>query len=492
MGFYFENTAITGGVPEVLAYINEQFISGGWDSLPLNLSSSEPSTSEFMRSYAWKSNGRTGSVGDLPAHHWLFMGWGKDSQTNSHIYYGCASAAKVFGTGSISKTSDTVLISSSVPNNVREGDVIWMVGGGTQDLNKGWESDDDPFQVTNVINANQFNYEDTSGPVNVPEVGYTYGLALYNPKGTFSCQENNVPFGMGQLEVFTGIDNPLNWNLYGYVDEYRMALILETGGNFGMYYGGLTGRGHVPNSWKHVGALSASITGTGGPMLLGLDRACPSMSVGQPIWLVPPDEASGSKSGSFGSPSRIYNSEVIATCSAKPEDHIVEVFIANGAEYTSGTLVGYDPCPCVIIGNDGIPTTWAGTLNATCVSYPDGTNYVNYPTLGIERPEDYDPNVERDSEWSTSWNPKLLGTGSTGEQFRLYHGADISLRSDNGDMGHRYPLVGFVAWSQADQNNGDLMVVGENIAANRWKIFPSITADSTPANMKVSVGPGAS
>lgn len=493
MSLYFENTAITGGCVEVISYIDEQFISGGWDSLPLNLSSSEPSTAEAMRAYAWKSNGRTGSIGDLPAHHWCFMRWGKDSQTNSHFYFGVASAAKVIGTGSLSKTSDTVLVSSSVPNNVRLGDIIYMQGAGTQDLNKGWETDDDPFVVTNVINANQFNYEDTSGPVNVPEVGYTYMFALYNAKGSFSHQENNVPFGFGPMESFGTVDNPLNWNVYGYVDEYRMACIMETGGNYGIFYLGLTGRGHVPNDWKHVGALSASITGTGGPMLLGLDRSCPSMSVGQPIWLVPPNEASGSKSGSYGSPSRIYNSTVIATCSAKPEPHIVEVFVANGAEYDSGTLVGYDPAPCAILGNDGIPTTIAGTVNATCVHYPNGTNdQVQAPLRGWERPEDYDPNVEYDVNWETNWDPKVDGTGSTGEQIRLFHGADMSLRSDNGYLGHRYPLVGFVAWSYTDQNDGDLMVVGENIAANRWKIFSSINADSTPAVMKLSVGPGAS
>lgn len=492
MGFYFENTNITGGVPEVLDYLDEQFQSASWTSYHVNPTSSEPSGfSRSTKAYAWRSNGKSGTIGDLPAHHWLGMFWGKDVGINSHLFCQCWSGAKIIPEGTISKTSDTVLVSASEPHNLRTGDILYVHGTALASFHTGWESDDDPLVVTNIVDSNQFNYQDTNGPVNLPTTAYNHIFAIYNAKGSFSTFESTVQFGMGPLESYGSVDNPLNWDVYGYVDEYRMAMLFQIGGNTGIYYGGLTGRGHVPNDWQHCGALTASITGTGGPMLLGLDRACPSMSAGQPIWMIPPNEGSGSKSGSYGSPGRIGPGLSAVTASAKPFDNVVEILVATGAEYVSGTIVGFDPAPCVLFGNDGVNENLT-FYNVANTVHPDGTNFsVQPPTFGFEQDTAFANTMLQDITTEGNTDPAIYGSSSAGG-ISLYYGWDIAVTHANSTNGDRFPLVGFTAWSFGDQNDGDLMVVGQNIAANRWKVFADFLTDNTPATTIIGVGPGAS
>jgi hypothetical protein len=275
--------------------------------------------------------------------------------------------------------------------------------------------------------------------------------------------------GEKHIMRFDAIGPDPTFSMYGYVDELRFAAVIVSGGIHKMIFMGLWGRGHVQDDFSDVALTTAPIVGTGSAQVVTLDRVSPNLKVGPggSVWLVPPDDSNGAQT--------LPRAAVeVLTITDKPSDTQVE--IAPTGNYPAGTLIGKDPMPCVVCGSNSTGSAsldqynWAATHRISGGVDPNPDD-----VIGRIR-----ANVVRQLEGEIDPDEKLD-----------YQGLQIWLNQTVG--GARYPCVGIVGWPHGNQNDLDLMVVGEDIPANRWKVFPSLKADIVVAGEEKdsSVGPGA-
>jgi hypothetical protein len=486
MSHYFQTTSLSG-VIHFLDYIKDQLVTEGWTAYHLGTGSTQPTEDHFEGSYVFISNGKTGSVGDLPAHHGIWMGWAQNVG-DSHIQYGVFSGHKRVPTGSLEKTSNTVTV-NAVNHGLRVGDVLLVYGTDNTDFHAGWTNDDDPLVVASVPDADTFTYTDTITPSNISPATFQNIFAVYNAGGSFSARED-ANYMIGDLDQMSGQFNP-EFDVFGYCDEYRIGGVITVGGVYRPFYMGMMGRGHIPDSWKDCGRLVSNVTGTGNSITLQLDRSCPKMKAGQPIWLIPTNDSDGQKNDDHNTVSKGAPGGAFLTASAKPSDSRVTVELRSGDEYPPGTIVGYDPVPLIVIGENAASQVELRNMDCMLVFSNKGI---------VDKASSTSGSYEQTSHTCYPLLPYGFGANLDGELNpgvgQIYHGVDIAIvhrTAGNNYKGKRFPLPGFVAWGQGDQSDGDLMVVGENIPANRWKVFTSQRVSTLgSSNTILGIGPGAS
>jgi hypothetical protein len=457
---YFTQTAVLG-VDALMDLFNTQLVAQGWTSIEMQTSQGVPAIGEMGKERWWRSPGSTAQ----PAFHMIGMTRLRNfgAGANHSLGFQCASGSRnsaALTINSIETVAGTTTIETSVAHNARVGDIVLVNGVTSSAYNIPWTTGAAPETVTAVNTATEI---ETTGRLTGTIAASSGGSLLipYNFSGSRGGSLSET-FVLRYDDVST---DP-SFDVFGYVDELRMAVILVFGGVYKAMYLGLTGRGHVQDTFSDVALTTGAIVGTGVPQTVNLNQSSPNMKVTQDIYLIPPDDANGDQLSPRG------NLEVLEV-TAKPSATQVE--IAPNGDYSAGALIGFDPSPCVVCGDNNTGTrnlelyNWTGThrLNGQILTNPDDTLAQTRANLTSAKESTLDP-----------------------DEGGNYQGAELWLHQTTG-IGARYPLVGLVAWPHGAQNDFDLMVVGEDVPANRWKVFTSMSADTIDDVFDLGVGPGA-
>lgn len=291
-----------------------------------------------------------------------------------------------------------------------------------------------------------------------------YAFSVFNP----ACWRHAIGSANGASwsRILLPADGAMS--VYGYCDAHRICGIVVQGAVYRTFHAGLMDRSaHVATLGNSVGRLTGAVTGDGTTKTLDLDRSCPNMYAGQPLWFLAQNSA---RPDVAGYQSSLHTTTIVAVNSATQ----ITAVVPNGVTYPIGTIVGWDPCPIWISGPSvSAVTNTMNTYNGYSSHSADATRGAN-PIGQTSVAFPIDPNVAD------------VGPGADGF-YRLF---DINCERTTSPLASRGPLVGLLASSFLVQANLDIMREGPASAAptNDYVVFASQLVNA--ANI-LAIGPGA-
>lgn len=472
MGYY--QTASLSNIDGFMQTIHNLLTSstGGWSFLNVNTSSVSASIVNSVCTAVRETIYRCNGSGSDATRWYLSI---CRTKTNNNViervtfmpFAGIknfsGSTVQVATTGAIRNSNSIVSVTCSAAHNLGVGDRFIINGFDNPNLNERWGSQaNTPGDSNNAIacivsgtsGTTAFSYLSNDSSVQTGSSAYVVGV--YNA----GSSRNGVQSGQGAVGGGVGIQlTDASMGLYMYYDESRLCGIVTQGGTFQSFYVGETGRDHVPSDHNGRAFFTGSSTGTGS-QTVNLDRQI-KMIMSQSVWLIHPSGSAGTGSFERVAINRINSSSFIAT-------------LTNN--YPSGTLIGEDPLPVVVIGgvNESVATQTLAARTVRFIFHLDGTrNESDVTAQTMTAIVDGGIAVAR-------INPDSAG---------YYQGKEIFMSKGTPSQGSRGRLIGMVAFPVGAQNDLDLMRTGAAAVTTDFKLFTSATADGT---YSIGVGPGAS
>ena len=454
--------AVTGlaGVDALMDSINTQMTGESWTPLVMAASAGQPASGQIGKEIWWTSPGQSVQ----PAFHSVGIARIKSPSQEYLAFQTCSALrnAAVLPISAISTTAGVTTITTTGNHNARVSDHVLISGVAN------------PLYNASLVNAATPEVVATEdGTTGMTTTGRLTGTIAASSGGNLIIPYNySGTRGSSDTETFImridGVPGPPVFDMYGYVDELRFTAVVIFGGIFKFIHMGLTGRAQVQDDFSDVATVTGAITGTGTAQVLTISPSSPNLNVGPDgvVWLIPSDDSNGTQTVPRGAVE-------VLTVTDKPSATSIE--IAPVGDYSAGALIGKDPQPSVICGDN------SGSTSALSAYQWGGTHRINGAPL-----TDIDDTLGTTRANLTSADESKIDPDEGGS----YQGIEIWLHQGVGS-GVRYPLVGVVAWPQNTQNDQDVMVVGRDIPANRWKVFPSLEADNTTDILSIGVGPGA-
>jgi hypothetical protein len=473
---FFKNTTLADG-DALQVYLGTVLVAEGWTEYALNTTPGQPAaTGRAGRESIFQAP----DTADHPGRHWI--GFHRANET-----LGNTAAVKIglmAFTGAIVRQIQSIIrgtpnastvmeVQTTEPHTFQTGQLAIVNGTLNAALNElnspssvnGGAAETTPNTIT-VVSSDVFRMTSIgSGNVSNPGAG-GYAVSVFNPVGGRANINNvsspNVP------RICLSADNACS--VYGWVDTQRICGVIIQGTTYKPFYLGLLARTeHVQEEGSSCGRLTAPVTGDGTTKTINLDRSCPKLYAGQPLWFV--DQGSA-RPDVAGYQSSLHTTTIVAVNS----DTQITAVVPNGVTYPAGTVVGWDPYP-LIAYSDGKSTSSAAMDSVTVYATheADGTRTTGYigQSGTIVACADNEANVD---------------PGGDG----FYHAYDILVDKTSGVTSSRGPMIGWLACARGAQTTFDIMRGGAASAApaNDWMAFIHTTT-VPPGNTCLIVGPGA-
>jgi len=450
---YTQSAAISN-IDGLMNQFNTILSSSGWTVFNINTSSAIPPTlSRAVKESLYKCNGTSAD----PALWFLDLYRHYDSSAAQHrIGAMVAGCCRNFDTrvlvSSITRSAAGIIeVTCSTNHNLNNGDFCIVNGVNNPDLNETWGGEPDPTRGAHVsvISQTIFTFPSVSTTIASGSGGNVVSVSLLG-----SCRVDNSA---------NGVNIPLsdaNLSIFCYYDSYRICGTVNQGGTFQTFYFGETGRDHIPTDFNGRAFLTLS-AGPGGSTA-SLDRNA-SLFVGQQVWLINPT-ASNNASGSW---ERV-------TITTRPNSSSFGYSSSGSITYPTGTLVGEDPLPVMVLGRIGNSSS-TQALNARGVRFIFHINATRTDNI---------------SQTMTAETESQIGQGNINpDSAQYYQGKYIYMYKTTPEQGSRGRLVGLVSFPQGVQNDQDLMRNGAIAITEDYKVFVSLATDSSYIQ---GIGPGAS
>lgn len=450
----------TGSLDSLMTIFKNCFSASGWDILEINSSSVQPARNLNGREFIVRGKG----VGSDPTRFYLDIMTQTDSTGTKRIAVMGFAGVKNYDVPVVitqlttSAAPATILCTTNTPHNLSVGDFLIVNGNSNPQLNEGWGgSDTTPstaFRISQVNSTASFSY------LSVASTGSGVGgfvLAPYNIVSPRTSDQNNA------INVAFGASNTASFNAFIYCDEYRICGILSQSSAFQTFYWGETERQHIPAKFRDRAFLSADILS--GNVTASLNRSVTNLKVGQRIWFV---HASGTTGGS-GSFER-------TRITSRPTSASFGCNLTN--TYPSGSIVGEDPLPLLILGSLGTNPTTTTLAGKTCrfLFHTDCTKDATSQTVGA-------------SSYLCLTDTGLSEANVDPDAQNYLHGRYIIAQRNSNPTGFRGRLKGFVGFANGTQTGSqEIIRVGESSSLSDYKNFPTNTIDLT---WTTSIGPGA-
>lgn len=427
----------------------------GWTMRELNSSSAASAIGRLAREIVFHTTGTT----DDPCNFYMSVFRHRESNPSGieRIGYIAFSGMKNFENPvpiiSLSRTSNTITAQCSAPHNLVAGDKILVNGNASSDLNEGWDGSLEGaprsgHAVISLPTTSSFTYRSNNSVGNSAAGGF-----MMSPYGTTAGRHTGVNDGMNILPN-------ASYDLFMYYDSYRVCGILSSSGNQQqLFYIGETARDHIPYKWRDRAYITTDIGP--GAVTASLNRNI-RLKVGQPIWFV-------HLSGTAGS-----SSFERTTITSVPSSASFGCMLTNF--YCSGSIVGEDPVPVIIMGAVGTVATTAA-LSARSVR---SIFHVNCTVDPIRPGELHTFSGLCDSGASETAVDPDAGNFLVGRYNFISRATPPA--------GVRGRLVGLVSFAVGPQADKDIIRTGVSSSANDYKHFIGVPS-TTP--YCVAIGPGA-
>lgn len=461
MAFTASALISTGSIDSFMTIIKNCLTSSGWDLLEINSSSIQPARNLNGREFVFRGKG----VGTDPTRFYLNIMNQTDSAGGKRIVILPFTGAKNFDTPvAINQLSASIngganiTASTTTPHNLLVGDLLIIGGNNNPQLNEGWGgSDVNPttaFRVAQVFTTSSFAYS------SVASTGSGNGGFVVSPYNTApgrATDQNNAT-----TISFTAVT--ASFTAFMYFDEYRICGCISQSANFQTFYWGETGRAHIPAKYRDRGFLSASIGS--GSVTASISRNVNNLRVGQNIWFV---HVSGTTNGTG-----TFERTIITS---RPTSASFGCVLANA--YPSGSMVGEDPLPVVVIGALGTnPATSTFTARtAKFIFHIDATRDATSPLGGA-------------TTYAPTTDTGIAEANIDPDAMNYIQGRYITVNRATNPSGIRGRLVGIVSFANGPQTGSqEIIRVGDSSSLSDYKNFPTNTTDTT---YTFSIGPGAS
>lgn len=475
---FFKNTSLADG-DALQVYLGQQLVSEGWTEYVLNSTAGAPPAQTRV---GRESLFQAPDTAAHPGKHWV--GLHRILDVNSSTP-GAFKLGLMAFTGCIIKAISSII--RGTPNGATTVEVVTTTAHGMQTgqlplvngaLNTAFNEPNSPSGTpgsTTETAPNTMTVVDTttvrftsigSGNLSNPGAG-GYLVSIFNP-ASGRCAITNTSGPTACARIACATDGALN--VYGYVDALRICGVVVQGTVYKPFYVGLLDRTeHVQEDGSSLGRLTGAVTGDGTTKTLNLDRSCPKLYPGQPLWFVDQGSARPDVAGYQSS----YHTTTITAVNSSTQ---ITATVPNGVTYPIGTVVGWDPYPLVAYADGG--TTAAAAMNAVsvcCTHDADGTRTTGYigqlgtTVVNVANEADVDPGADT-----------------------YYRAYDILVDKATAPTSSRGPMIGFLACSLGAQTTLDIMRGGAaaSAPANDWTVFVHATM-VPPGSTALCVGPGA-
>lgn len=455
----YTQSAGVNGVDAFMTFFKNAVSSAGWTHFAMNTSSLHCNTGLIGRQDVFRINGTTAD----PTKTYVTafrntQGNCCDDRVQFLAFSGCKGFDNPILIQHITRSAATntnVIVTTQNPHNLASGDHIMLNGTPhSATFHEGWNQDvglggRGGFIIQSLGTAS-FQY--TTGITSIADQAFSgYVLAVYNPAGTFNPGVNS---GVG-LTL-----NDTYMAVFMYYDEHRACGLVTQGASVQAFYVGETARDHIPPDFSGRALL---LTNTpAGAVTCSLDRDSENIRAGQKIWFIHPSGSAGT--GSFER----------TTVTSKPTSSSFGCTLVNA--YPSGTLVGDDPMPCLILGNNGTnaDTSLLSGKTIRFIFHLDATRDPVTPNQGQTM------TVLTDSGVLES----VVDPDSAG----YYQGRSLFFQRTTAPSGIRGRLVGWSSFPSDAQNDQDIMRCGDSVEDD-YKVFISQGTDA--AENILGLGPGA-
>lgn len=462
MAFTASALISTGSIDSFMTIIKNCLTSSGWDFLEVNSASAQPVSGKTGRDFVVRGKGRA----EDPTRFYLNIYNQTDNSGLKRVGAFAFAGVKNFDVPvAITQLSaaagggGNITASTSTPHNLTVGDLIIVGGNANATLNEGWGgADSQPstaFRVENIFNTQSFGYL-SQAPSGVGAGGNV--LAVYNAGSTRALDNGN-----GINVAFSAITS--SFTAFLYYDEYRICGIISQSANFQTFYWGETERSHIPADFRDRAFLSAGLNS--GSVTASLNRSVDNLRVGQRIWFVHP---SGTTAGS-GSFER-------TRITSRPTSASFGCVLANS--YPSGSFVGEDPLPIMIMGNLGTNAA-TETLSARDARFIFHIDALRDPLLPFSGAGTY-----------FAFADTGITEGNVDPDGANYlQGRHVMTQRANNPSGIRGRIRGFVGFANGTQTGSqEIIRVGDSSSLSDYKNFPPSNVDAS--GFTLAIGPGAS
>jgi len=445
-GYYIESTTATN-INDVFDGLSAALVSAGWTKTVINSDTSAASAGLAKREEHFTSPGTSSIAGGV---HVGIVRMNRANGGSEALQFWCWLGEQYATVTTAARVGATVTVTTASPHGFTTGQVA------------GWNgTDDDTVNALDGANDSAGSTITVSSPtvftVTRPAIGDATGngglcWVHHNPAGSRSA-ENSSGFRVNLNDAAS--------NYYGFVDEFRLAVVVQQGGTNRIIYCGATERDEQTQEDGEDTAVSNDAI-TVGANTVTLDRTPSKMYVGQPLWVVSPDTADVE----------------VTTITGLTGDQLS--FTAANA-YNAGAVVGWDPLPLCTAGLRGSATgsltfsSYACQVSLALDGTRKGVALNDFTDAALE----WDPSVE------------VIGVESATEAATdpsdqaYYTGRDVKLYKIN--EGFRGPMAGLVAFPKGTQNEYDIHRTGATAADTDFRVFTSNDVGA----FFLAVGPGA-
>lgn len=312
-------------------------VDAGWTKFSLNATGGAPAASRIRQEIIYRINGTVAQ----PTRYYVAIARAKDAGVNGQVtMYGAEQVKGPFTITNIARAGGNVATITAPGHTFAVGEVPVVNGTGDESFHDGNGSETAQATISSIVAGTSFTY---TQPIGGGVVGSTpSGGTCFSLLPLTTAGGRTVALGAGMN--LTLADSPMS--VFYYYDEFRVAGIILQGGNAWVFRIGQTGRDHIPATCSDTAFTSGAVVSPAAPATINLDRACPNLKIGQPIWIIDVTSGVMEKTTIISKPS---NTQITATLVGAP----------TGGSYASGALVGWDPCPGGTLGRTGVVTTTA-------------------------------------------------------------------------------------------------------------------------------------
>jgi len=453
----FTQAINVSGSDAFLTTLKNALTSSGWQVLEINTSSVSPPNmlnGIVGREIIFRS---TGSVSDPTRFYISAYRHTYSSNSTNRIGFITFTGAKNFDNpvsiSSLSRSSGGSLIfaTSNEPHNLEVGDTIIINGADRPEMNEGWSPNTShgPIQgakVFSVATTSSFTYFSNYTTANTASGGNV--LAVYNVGG-----DRSTAAGQGIDLILTG-----SISIHMYHDAFRACGIVSQSNALQTFYIGETSRDHIPLDFRGRAYISTNIGS--GSVTASLDRNVENIRVGQKICFICPSGSAGT--GSFER----------TTITSKPTSSSFGCVLANS--YPSGTLVGEDPVPSMVLGVLGGNPSSNLSLNQRDI------NFIFYNNCTRD-----ELNPRNKQIYFANQPTGLTEADIDPDAMDYLNGRYIFVRSSTAPTGIRR-LVGFVTFPIGPQSNKDIITTGAS-GSGDYQSWPSST--TMGGSFSLAIGP---
>jgi len=434
--------------------------SVGWQSLEINTSSVQPPPRRMGREIVFFT---TGTVEDPTRFYVSTYRFTEASGLNRQAL-GFLPFAGVKGfdnpiiVTSVSRSlASNLHVQTSGAHDLNVGDYVIINGTSNPDLNEAWDANGSTYaiqtgaKITSSPTTSSFLVDSIiPSPTSVGIGGNV--IATYN-------------WGAIRAGAVAGINLALtsSYDLYMYYDQYRFCGIVSQSNTMQSFYVGETARDHVPH--KHSGRAYVTSFINSGSVVVSLNKDI-QLRTGQSVWLIHTSGAAGT-----GSVERVL-------VTSRPSSSSFGCILSG--TYPSGSLVGEDPLPCMVLGRRGYSDAFA--------SFQGRDNRFIFHLNG-QRTVEVDFDIEALDSMNAVADVGFAESSIDPDAMNYIVGRYIFMQKLNNRgiaQGVRGRLIGLVAFAIGPQTNGDLIRTGQS-GSSEYKVFPSQLINS----YCVGIGPGA-